>query len=258
MTLLAAEGAEYGLIAQFREFHSELLRVRYALSMGGRLAERGEDTLDVGELAGRVHHRLRTLLERQAADALRRGGGYGAELYREAQYLMAALADEVLLHRLDWDGRDLWTDHLLENALFGTQVAGEKVFDRLEVILGEGGRIHPDLASIYLATLSLGFRGRLWRPADARELRGYRQGLARAIARYDPDLTRHEKGHLFPGAYAATLTEGRAVRLPHVRPWLMALAGLVIAFLMVTHVVWQMRTSDIDRVSAYVTSGSMG
>jgi type VI secretion system protein ImpK len=258
MTLLAAQGTEYGLIAQFREFHSELLRIRYALGVGGRLAERGEGTLDAGELAGRVHHRLRSLLERQATDALRRSGGYGAELYREAQYLMAALADEVLLHRLDWDGRDLWTDHLLENALFGTQVAGERVFDRLESILAEGGRIQPELASIYLATLSLGFRGRLWRPADARELRGYRQGLARAIARHDPDMTRREKGHLFPGAYAATLSEGRAVRLPHVRPWLVALAGLVVAFLVVSHTVWQMRTSEIDRVSAYVATESLG
>lgn len=250
MGLPTKDGAEYGLVEQFREFHAELLRVRYALEVGGRLAGRGDDDVDPAELAGRVHYRLRALLERQAVDALRRGGSYGSEIFREAQYLMAALADETLLHRLEWDGRDLWTDHLVETALFGTQIAGERVFDRLDAIMDAGVRIHPELATIYLATLSLGFRGRLWRPEHAAQLRRYRQGLARVMARRDPELARREAGRMFPGAYDATLSGGRDVRLPYVRPWLAALAVLVVLFLGVTHLIWADHTAYIERLIA--------
>lgn len=248
MTLITKDGTEYGLLAQFREFHGELMRVRYALEVGGRLAERGEDAPDGSELAGRVHFRLRSLLERQAIEALTRGGAYGAELFREAQYLMAALADELLLHRVDWDGRDSWTEFLIENALFGSKVAGERVFERLDALLAENGRLHPELATLYLATLSLGFRGRLWRPTDASELRTYRQRLARAVSRHDQNAGQSEPDHMFPAAYATTLGEGRLVRLPYVRPWLAALAAMLALFTVVTHLVWMDRTAPVERI----------
>ena len=43
----------------------------------------------------------------------RTGGEYASALYRRAQYVMAALADETFLY-LDWPGRDAWRANLLE------------------------------------------------------------------------------------------------------------------------------------------------
>jgi hypothetical protein len=77
-------------------------------------------------MAEEALRRLQTLLEMQALEAGRRGGEYGVLYYKEAQYVMAALADEIFL-TLDWTGRDTWRSDLLETRLFGTYDAGEKV-----------------------------------------------------------------------------------------------------------------------------------
>jgi len=242
--LMGSRGAD-SLLVQFGDFFAELLRLKYALA-AGRLNAR-EEGLTPADLAGMVHQRLRVLLETQAARARHWGGTYGETLYREAQYVMAALADETMLLRVQWDGRAVWQDQLLETALFGTRVAGERVFERLDALLADDARASADLAIIYLMALALGFRGRWWRPEDEGELRGYRRALARIITREDPALAR-EGGLLFEQAYGHTIGQGRAVRLPHLRPWLLAAAAMAVLYLAVSHAVWVSLTADLDQV----------
>ncbi|MBP2312800.1 DotU family type IV/VI secretion system protein [Azospirillum soli] len=241
--LMGSRGGDTMLV-QFGDFFAELLRLKYALS-AGRMGT-GEDGLTPANLAGMVHQRLRMLLESQAVRARHWGGSYGEALYREAQYVMAALADETMLLRVNWDGRDVWADRLLETALFGTRVAGERVFERLDALLADSSRASPDLATVYLVALALGFRGRCWRPEDEGELRAYRTALARIIARHDPELAR-EGGHLFEQAYGHTIEQGRPVRMPHLRPWGLALVALVALFLAGSHALWVTRTADLEQ-----------
>ncbi|MGQ9371236.1 DotU family type IV/VI secretion system protein [Azospirillum sp. ST 5-10] len=248
-SLLAGARGGDTLLVQFGDFFAELLRLKYGLG-AGRLGAAVEG-LTPADLAGMVHQRLRTLLESQSVRARHWGGTYGETLYREAQYVMAALADETMLLRVDWDGREAWQDRLLETALFGTRVAGERVFERLDALLADSARASADLATIYLLALALGFRGRCWRPEDAGELRSYRAGLARIIAREDPELAR-EDARLFEAAYGRTIVQGRAVRLPYLRPWYAALAALFAVFLAAGHLLWIGVTADlaaaVDRI----------
>jgi type IV/VI secretion system ImpK/VasF family protein len=173
------EDKDFPLLARLREFHVEMLRIRAALSSGGWPTGEGEEIPDI---VLRVHYRLRGVLERQGSAATRESGSYGAGLYRDAQYVMAALADEILLHLIDWEGRGRWRDHLLEMALFQSQVAGERIFDRLDKMLSARANTDPDLAAVYLVALLLGFRGKYRGFDDGGALRDYRQRL-RALIR---------------------------------------------------------------------------
>ena len=238
------------LQAQFGEFYAQLLRVKAALAVGGRRVGMAEG-LSVDEVSGTVHRTLRGLLDRQAARARQWGGAYGQTLYAEAQYVMAALADETLLLRVDWNGRDAWQNRLLETALFGTALAGERVFERLDALLTDPARAHPSLATIYLIALALGFRGRYWRPEDDGQLRLYRAALSRIVVRAVPEAG--EIGpRLFDQSYRHTVENGRAVRLPGLRPWLAATAALALLFLTGSYGLWRSATDDLARSVAEI------
>ena len=248
--LVAAAHGGDPLLAQFGEFYTELLRIKSALAVGGRRVGRVED-LNVADVSEAIHRHLRNVLERQGARARQWGGAYGQALYAEAEYVMAALADETLLLRVDWGGRDVWQYRLLETALFGTALAGDRVFERLYALLDDPARAHPSLATVYLIALALGFRGRYWRDEDEAQLRVCRAALARIITRTVPDIG--ETGpRLFPQAYRPTVEQGRAVRLPGLRPWLVTAAALLALFFASSYVLWRSATADLERAIAEI------
>lgn len=229
--------ADAPLTARLREFHAELVWIKTALRTGhwADAAGEGEENPDI---ALRVQYRLRRTLDRQAVEAARQGGSYGAGLYREAQYVMAALADEELLHLVDWEGRRRWRDYLLEMALFQSQIAGERVFDRVDQMLSAGSHAEADLAAVYLIALSLGFRGKYRGVDDGGALRDYRQRLRALIRRSEPAPIDPDQP-LFAEAYASTIRHGVPARLPHTRPWLAALAVVLVIYVVAQHLLWE-------------------
>lgn len=241
------------MMGQFRLFHAELLGIRDALALGDRLVGEGQARPDPAELAARINRRLHRLLDGQAAQALRAGGGYAAQQYREAQYLMVALADETLLHGEGWNGREEWLNNLLELSLFGTRIAGEKVFQNLDALLASRTP-DPELIALYLAVLSLGFRGRYWRQQDNPQLRRYRQTLAERLKERRREEVRPGETppppRLCPAAYAATLSRSHKVRLPHLRPYALGFVVLFFLYSLVAHGVWFQRTERLDALTA--------
>src|ERR1051325_864423 len=97
------------LIDAFQQFYGEVIRLKGRLSGGSwsvdEVAERTNDGTP-----RRVWRKLLSILERQALEAGREGGDFGVELYRKAQYAMAALADETFLN-LNWIGRGAGPPH---------------------------------------------------------------------------------------------------------------------------------------------------
>lgn len=240
------------LLNQFRAFHAELSGIREALALGDRLVGDGQSRPDPAEVALRINRRLHRLLDGQAAQALRGGGSYAAQQYREAQYLMVALADEMLLHGEGWSGREQWMDNLLELSLFGTRVAGEKLFQNLDSLLAMRTP-DPDLMAVYLAVLSLGFRGRYWRQQDNPQLRRYRKALADRLQEVRQEGVRQEDarlGQLCAGAYLSTLSRETPTRLPHLRPYIIGFIVLFGVYTLVAHGIWFDRTARIDALTA--------
>ncbi|HZF13130.1 MAG TPA: DotU family type IV/VI secretion system protein [Thermoanaerobaculia bacterium] len=232
------------LLAAFRELYHEVIHQKAlvaAVAAGSPPAPATPETTPAAPatpetLVNGVQQALLAVLERQGAAAAR-GGGYGSEIYREAQYVMTALADESFLY-LDWPGRDLWRRSLLESRLFGSHRAGEAVFERLDSILSGRDPIYADLARVYLLALALGFAGRYRGPAGAGRLETYRRDLFAFVANRDPELLRGT-AHLFPEAYGNTLDEGESQRLPNLRRWIAAAVLLIALWLGTSYWVWR-------------------
>jgi type VI secretion system protein ImpK len=231
------------LLDRFQDFYREVLRLKQSVGHGTWVFDsKGGAAEDLSPTA--VWRTLLSLLERQALDASRSGGDFALEVYRRAQYSMAALADEVFLH-LDWSGREAWRSHLLESRLFGSHRAGEELFERVEELLHDRDNVYGELARVYLTVLALGFQGKYrGHPEAERELESYRRRLFRFIFGRDPQAVRGEE-RLIPEAYASTLDEGSGSTLPYLKPWIWAMLLIVALWVGGSHLLWQSALSGL-------------
>ncbi|HVF68435.1 MAG TPA: DotU family type IV/VI secretion system protein [Pyrinomonadaceae bacterium] len=215
------------------------LALRPAASGGARPAPAGVPSADTY-----VMQSLCALLKRQEEQALRYGGTYGAEFYREAQYVMVALADEIFLNAKQWDGYRSWVSNLLESKLFGTHVAGEVFFQKLDRLLVERDPVYRDLAAVYLMALSLGFRGKYGGRDDGGQLERYRRQLFSFVFRRKPDLN-SQTSQMFPEAYYHTVRDETKRKLQNPRAWLILLCAVVVAYVALTHGIWMKLTGRL-------------
>lgn len=238
---MAGSGASQ-LAALFEELYREVMARRRAVAEA-TFESAGDPRLGAAQ-AATVWQGLLTRLEQQALEVRRTSGDFGAELYREAQYVMAALADEVFLN-LDWAGRAGWQAQLLESKLFGSHRAGDEIFVRLDRLLQNQDPAFRSLGEVYLSALTLGFQGRYRGRPDAEEvLAVYRQRLYRFLAERDP-VVFAGKQRLAAAAYGATLNQGEATRLPYTRRVVYLLAAGLVLWALITWPLWNRLTGDL-------------
>lgn len=199
-----------------------------------------------------VWQRLVALFARQETSAWQYGGTYGAEFYKEAQYVMVALADEIFLHT-EWEGKTVWVSNLLESKIFKSHVAGELFFQKLERLLMDRDPVYKDLAAVYLMALSLGFKGKYRGSDDSGKLAHYRKRLFAFIFRRDSQLAQDTK-RLFPEAYYHTLREETRKRVPNPKVWVVILCVIIFGYLALTHGLWMSLTSRIDQVNERISA----
>ena len=235
------------VLRAFREFYGEVARQRRAV-LADPFPRSGEDGAPPSApSAATVSARLLALLERQALEAGRLGGEAGAGLYRDAQYVLAALGDEVFLH-LDWWGRRAWGASLLESRLFGTQVAGERLFERIDHLLRDHDPVQRDLGAVYLMALSLGFQGRFRGGRELGRLAEYRRELFGFVFRRQPSLLRGER-KLFPAAYEHVLRASPPPPPRRATRWAGVLAVVAIAYLLLSGLLWHGVAAPVDQAA---------
>jgi type VI secretion system protein ImpK len=129
-------------------------------------------------------------------------------------------------------------------------LAGERVFERADVLLAANEPAHAELAGIFLMILALGFQGRHRdAPGGADILASYRRRLRALAGGATPPLRVEDGGGpLFPEAYASTLDAGVAVGLPPLRRWVWLGVGLAAAYLVVSHIAWWTLTADVRAI----------
>lgn len=246
----------FALMPYFLEFHAEVQRLR-------RLALQDAEPGNFPRLAGAdrefIQQRLQALLENQALIASRRLTDAGFKLFREAQYVMVALADDVFLYATEWRGREAWREDILEDRVFQSRFAGERIFDNIDELLRGQDRRRIELAPIYILALSLGFKGRLRGPDHAVALDGYRRRLFQyAFAR--PADAQGAARPLIPAAYAHLLANpaprGAGFRLT----WPMAVVAVILAYVLIGEGLWTGMTHRLDnaisRVAAVAAPGA--
>jgi type VI secretion system protein ImpK len=242
------------LVIAFRQFYADVLRRKHEVEASPR---ENASTQDAALRAVRVRDLLLGKLRRQEAEAGRRGGDWGAEAYRDAQYAMATLADEVFLG-LNWDGRQAWADNLLEAALFGTYVGGERLFTMIDELLASPDPLRRPLGAVYLMVLSLRFQGRFRDRLDAGEkIESYRRRLF-AFVYPDAHSALRSDRPVFAAAYRHTARDAAPDRLPPTRRWVAALVAAVALYLAVSHGFWWSAARGVSESNAAVAELNAG
>lgn len=240
------------LLRSFREFYRELLRLKSQIQSLREGWNEVTSSAVTGSAAKEVWQRLMDLFEQQEVEAKRVGGEYGYQLYKEAQYAMVVLADEVLL-TTSWAGRAEWNDNLLESALFRSHAAGDVFFQRVDVLLNNRETLRAEIAAIYLLTLSLGFQGRYRNSEAASDLFSYRSKLYGFIYQRQPELLKQSLS-FNEQPYHNTVDDSEETRLPNVRKWGVATVGVFVLYLAITGGIWTLLVSDLRAVIATIIS----
>jgi type VI secretion system protein ImpK len=243
------------IIQHFKDFYQEIVLLKAKALTGdliakedGRQKTAGPQNVDenlIGKsLAREILDRMYGFLLNQYDYVERHGGGFAVRYYREVQYIMVALTDEVFLN-LDWIGKTEWEDNLLESRIFNTQVAGERFFENIDHFLEVRDAANSDVGVLYIISIGLGFKGKYRGLDDHGILQEYRKKLYARVMHDTPYLL--EETHLlFPQAYQNTIDQRSSIKMPNVRGWYMALAGVAIVFVLASGIVWVAATSSIE------------
>jgi type VI secretion system protein ImpK len=299
--MTAMQQNESFLLAQFRDFYTEVIRLKQMIAERGGMSEAETVTAEAplaGNGTGHVtaklpplelhdtlsgNENITALAVRGSLDSLdsldstddephgdltsltllvwqnmialfRRNGiqilraaGKPTDNYLEAQYVMAAFADDVFIH-LNWEGRRAWTTNLLESALFQSHIAGEKVFDKLDRLLRHRDPANKSLAAVYLSALSLGFRGKYHGLNDHGKLRRYRRDLFDFIFNKPADLDNDTKV-AFPDSYVQNVRAEKKKKLTNPRVWLAVLGMVILTYLAASHGIWMSLTSRLEQTN---------
>lgn len=234
-------GAPLFLLARFAEFYETVAGIKLAIREGrlGALLAVGDEPAptDPRDLAARVSGLLDSVLRGQGLETARNGTPDDIKSHRMAQYIMAALADELFILELDWAGRESWLDVLLEYKLFGTRNAGERFFEVANKLLETRVRdpLRVDMAAVMLLALQLGFKGQFRGAHGDGELRKLR---ARLFALVEREQGARVHGELFPQALRQLLADGKPARLAPLTPWYMGGLLVLLGYLVISSVLW--------------------
>ena len=125
---------------------------RDVLSAVAQVRHSDEESLGEPET---LHRHLRTLVNNSMQTATEQGFSHPDA--QDIGYVLAALVDEVVLLK-GGALRDYWLAHMLQLELFNDNIAGERVFDRLEELLRDSSR--AETLQVYHLALLLGFQGK--------------------------------------------------------------------------------------------------
>jgi len=248
-------------LASFRAFWKELdsaiedIRSHRWTRDGGRDAKADEP----------IAHVTTDMLFRRLRDAIHLNAGGAPPRFAYGQtpvdlgYIMAAVADETLLYLEAWNGMEQWSGSLLEERIYGTRIAGERIFEEIEAQLAQQSHIDEDIAVGLLVGLSLGFRGkyRLLPAVEAEAETGrLRNRLYRALfLDAPPGIIDWNESMGYPPPFQ----EGQMQRVPRLTPWIGASVGVVALYILLAHLVWLANIGDLlSRADDIVQAGAPG
>jgi type VI secretion system protein ImpK len=230
-------------LRQFRAFYDALFTVKRLL------AENDLETLQNRRAGAGTREEQMVLAVRlrlRGAIAAQGCGGPippGAPAGVDPGYVMAAVADAVLLHDVTWAGRDGWAETPLEVVLYRSRIAGDRLFEAVEEIVKRRPGDSDDVAATILLAFELGFRGRYHDIADHGEIERLKALLFERLFHVRYEALDDHAG-LLVGA-AEPLIMRQPARLPRLRPWVQAIGGVMAGYLLLSWLIWRMEVGDI-------------
>jgi type VI secretion system protein ImpK len=245
------------LVQKFRTFYNEVVvykNQKAEFTAGFATAIVTDYTADLSpeQAASSLMVRLQQMLELQLAESSWMGGEI-AELYPDAQYAMAVLADEMLTH-MEWPGQAAWGRHRLELTVFKTAASDLELFKRVDKLLKNGPQTvgTRDLARVYLLAIASGFKGK-YRPFDLpRALAEYRRRLYEFVYGGDALLLYADERRIFPEAIAHIVVGRGVKRFSLAQQWAAILVLLLVGYTVVSHMAWKKVSADLKDIAGRV------
>lgn len=238
------------LVQYFSEFYQEIAAIKKEIANGSLpsyLAGGKKVQSDKQSQAEMTSMRLYSILVQQAKEVREKGSEQESKGYRLAQYIMSALADELFLIELEWDGNELWAENLLEYRLFKSSMSGRNLFVYLGKLLKSRnyGPMQREQAIVFLMALQLGFKGQYTGKSGHQHLMGIRKDLLNFIGFSSDDNT-----PLFPQAsyQEYRLSKPFGERLAPVSLWYKIGGGCFLMYLLVSTGVWYQASSTMTDV----------
>ena len=239
------------LLRQFRLFVAEVMRV---IGTFEQAHFDGEDSPDVARSAAAdASDTLAREIDAQTMEISRIGSPADRAAVDELRYLKAAIADELLLSH-DWPGRSRHTEYLIETRVFGSSVAGDEVFNRIDALLADAAGQPSQMAALYLFAISVGFAGRHRGPQAETELQPLRDALFRKIYRREPTLTpglanqpQLSERVLSEQAYRYRLSDIAPVRFFRFSRGTLAFIATMLVLLALSQVAWRVTSAPVRK-----------
>ena len=159
-------------------------------------------------------------------------------------YICASMADEIFLN-IPWNGKHYWEENILEQKFFGTQIAGDEIFNRIDDLIAERTVLSTEKAEIYLKLLSLGFKGRYRDIEDeTSHIDSYRKRLLDFIELNNSDMQMISH-RLFQKEYTYTMPTNSRKLLPDTAIIGYLTSFFIFMFLVISSCVWMFETKHI-------------
>jgi type VI secretion system protein ImpK len=252
-----SSSAEHGerhssvLLKQLRDFVAEVVQVIDTLSVPTNADD--EAAAYSRQLAQEASERIARIISAKTLALSQIESTTARAASDELRYLMAAMADELLLSR-DWPGRARFTETLIETRLFGSSVAGDQIFQRIDTLLAGAGDTAPPMAALYLFAISTGFEGRHRGVRADDALQPLRDARFRLIYRRDPRLGPTLAGQpdasdrvLSPQAYRYPLSNIVPVRFFRFSRGVLAFTGTMLLLIALSQVAWRWSTAPVRK-----------
>jgi type VI secretion system protein ImpK len=239
MTALVLSREAEAALRRYRAFYRELFALKHLLRAGDFSGLLGETAM-----AGRTDDQTLHAVRQKLRTAILVDEGVGADKPALGRrdgispgYVCAAVADAALLHDIDWPGRARWAETPLEVLLYRTRIAGDRIFDAIDDLVAGRQYDAEATALTILLAFETGYRGRYRDADDGGEIGRLKARLFEFVFRVPPTAPSALRD-LVVGAEGA-LVNTHPVSLPAIRPWLMAIVGLALAYLFVSFVLWR-------------------
>lgn len=174
-------------------------------------------------------------------------------LYTQMLYSVSALIDEQLLQQVQWRYQTDWLPLMLETAIFGSKNSGEKLITRMQSMSKQQSdftKDEKDLAACYCRILWLGFDGKFRQQPELLEELKYQ--LIKQADLIIPDLSQQA---LFPQALSFNVNPETSSRLAPLKRWKRYLYIGIAIYLIISGIVWQQITNELDEeLSIYESS----
>lgn len=239
------------LLRQFRLFVAEVMRVIASFEPSYLALEISPE--DARAAAADASDTLAREIESQTMEISRVGSPADRAAVDELRYLKAAIADELLLSH-DWPGRSRHTDYLVETRLFGSSVAGDEIFKRIDALLSDASGQPSQMAALYLFAISTGFQGRHRGTQAEAGLQPLRDALFRKIYRREPMLAAGISGQpdlagrvLSEQAYLYRLSDIAPVRFFRFSRGALAFVATMILLLAMSQIAWRVTSAPVRK-----------